>query len=547
MKNYNLLNEDWIPVRRESGQEDWIAPHEVLDSEDPPIAIVAPRADFTGALTEFLVALAQTTFAPLRAGDIKKLIFSPPTAQEWKSQLHPLKPAFELWGDGPAFMQDLARDFGKAKPSEQLLINAPGNNTIKKNKDLFVKHADIVLGPRAAAMAILTRQIYDNGLGGGYRSTLRGAGPITTIILGSTLWETICLNLSTASVWDQDVEAVQAPTANVFPWMAPTQTSEGSKPPVTPEDLEHPFAVFWPMPGRYRLIFVDRDEPVECSVTGELTRRVAVEFEAAQYGNNYEGPFVHPLSPFEVDGEEVSYKRGRDVSGATGTYREWSGFASPFENQHEALTTRQFYEQYRYQWVKQSVSKPRLWCFGYHTAQASAIAWVDFTLNLLVTDGDDEDRIRQRERVSEHAGLFVKASTEAFRTVRGQLRKALFSKPPKVKGGKWKKPSDKKIYKANLGDELKSRFWDATEDGFYRALERISKEDDIVEVHSEWLNTLRAEAYQIFDQVVGVEQLAYTNPKAIAIARNELGKFMSIRSKTFRKILTLPNKKEEVA
>ena len=60
----NLIKDPWIPVRRESGMEDIIAPWQLTETDDPVIALSAPRPDFNGALMQFLIGLLQISAAP---------------------------------------------------------------------------------------------------------------------------------------------------------------------------------------------------------------------------------------------------------------------------------------------------------------------------------------------------------------------------------------------------------------------------------------------------------------------------------------------------
>src|SRR5699024_5547871 len=99
---------------------------------------------------------------------------------ELATALQPLAPAFELDGDGPRFMQDRdpLRDATPASVNG-LLIEAPGNNGIKNNTDLFVKRGQVeTLCPSCAAMALFTLQVNAPSGGAGYRVGLRGGGPL---------------------------------------------------------------------------------------------------------------------------------------------------------------------------------------------------------------------------------------------------------------------------------------------------------------------------------------------------------------------------------
>ena len=65
----NLINDQWIPVIREDGKRDRIAPWQIGEAHNPVIEIDAPRFDFQGALYQLLIGLIQTTFAPKDTGE----------------------------------------------------------------------------------------------------------------------------------------------------------------------------------------------------------------------------------------------------------------------------------------------------------------------------------------------------------------------------------------------------------------------------------------------------------------------------------------------
>ena len=154
--------------------------------DDPIVALAAPRPDFVGALQEFLVGLLGVT---LQAEDERAWAaywHAPPTPDALRDALSRLPSAFDLDGDGPRFFQDFpAADLAAEKPGpiDQLLIDGVGDRTIGQNKDLFVKRGRVErLGRPAAAMALLTMQTYAPAGGRGNRTSLRGGGPLTTLV-----------------------------------------------------------------------------------------------------------------------------------------------------------------------------------------------------------------------------------------------------------------------------------------------------------------------------------------------------------------------------
>lgn len=68
-----------------------------------------------------------------------KLFHEPPSPAELETAFAPFTDAFVLDGDGPRFLQDFDALDGDDLPIESLFIEEPGANTIKLNKDLFIK------------------------------------------------------------------------------------------------------------------------------------------------------------------------------------------------------------------------------------------------------------------------------------------------------------------------------------------------------------------------------------------------------------------------
>lgn len=117
----NLIEDQWMPVRRKDGSRDWIAPDHL--SNPDIVAFDADRADFNGALMQFAIGLLQTT-APVESSTTwRQHLASPPDAQTLRDWFAPVAEAFNLDGDGPRFMQDaaLATETSALNPVSALL------------------------------------------------------------------------------------------------------------------------------------------------------------------------------------------------------------------------------------------------------------------------------------------------------------------------------------------------------------------------------------------------------------------------------------------
>ncbi len=278
-KVLNLITESWIPSIR-NGERQIIRPDQI--AEPDITALDWPRADFNLACLEFLIGLVSLTDAPKDEADwISR--YQHPDPERLRRVLMPFAPHFELAGDGPRFLQDREAFEQMAqktdlKSVDMLFIDSAGKQTMSRNADLIVKRDRFSsLSPSEAAMALYTLQAFAPSGGAGNRVSMRGGGPMTTLVrpieengAPFCLWRWIFSNVLIGTV----LEAHEASKA--LPWL-----NETRKDPVTPEQA-HPLEAFFGMPRRLRLIF-------------DQSRVVNVVQKP--YGTKYSA-WQHPLTPY---------------------------------------------------------------------------------------------------------------------------------------------------------------------------------------------------------------------------------------------------------
>jgi len=523
MKPYNLLVEPWIPVRRRSGECSWIAPWQVTEVEDPPLSIDTGRPDFDGALIQFLIGLVQTAAAPESKKEWRDRFDHPPNGEILRKQFGRFSSAFDLDGDGPRFMQDHELKPADANefPIASLLIESPGEKTIEDNTDLFVKRAGVrSLGLPMAAAALFSLQTNAPSGGAGYRTSLRGGGPLSTVVLAETLWRTIWLNVL------QGDEMLQGPgnadlkaLSDSFPWMGPTRTSEKGKRPTTPEDV-HPLQHFWGMPRRIRLRF--EESGGQCDVSCLPSKRLVAKFFATNYGTNYEGAWRHPLTPYSrKKADDIPLPRKGQPDGIP--YRDWPILTMGSAGNEPARVVHAWANDKRSEMQKDH----RLWVFGFDMDNMKARCWHSATTPLLAGDLDGE----RRERFVAAAQQFVAASEDVRKTLVGHVKAALFRRPKDRKG-------DSFAY-------VSRTFWAATESDFFGAIRRmheaLTENKDDTPIREEWLGMVQCAALRIFEensQEAG--DFAATDIKRVSTAWNDLRRFTSPRGKKLRGVIGLP-------
>jgi CRISPR system Cascade subunit CasA len=224
----NLITGGWLPVTRQNGQADIIAPWQIAETDNPVLEINAPRPDFQGALYQFLIGLLQTCFAPEDEDQWQAYWEDTPEPEVLKASFAKVAFAFELDAkDAPAFLQDFALPDGETKAIAALLIEAPGGKTLKDNLDHFVKRDQVnQLCLSCTATALFTLQTNAPSGGVGHRVGLRGGGPLTTLIFpkapSASLWHKLWLNVLN----QEDLEAAEKIDARVLPWLGKTRVSE---------------------------------------------------------------------------------------------------------------------------------------------------------------------------------------------------------------------------------------------------------------------------------------------------------------------------------
>ena len=145
----NLIRDPWLLVRTADGTTTLAAPWQITSLHDIDVAALSMmRPEFNGAAIQFLIGLLQTAVArqisPLDVVTIEDwfdLFEQPPEPEVLAAALEPFAPAFELLGDISRFLQDLELPTNTSKllPIEQLLLESPGDNSIKLGKDLSIK------------------------------------------------------------------------------------------------------------------------------------------------------------------------------------------------------------------------------------------------------------------------------------------------------------------------------------------------------------------------------------------------------------------------
>ena len=503
----NLLTDAWIQIACRSGVHRRISPLQILGDPDDPVAeILAPRADFRGALFELLIGLYQTVLAPADLDAWWDLWQSPPEMSQLERAFAPWRNALQLEGNGPLFMQD--RSVADADPISVagLLIDAPGEKTIHDSNDHFI-HRDTVrdLCPSCAAMALLTLQLHAPSGGQGHRVSLRGGGPLTTLRQPlsdqATLWQRIWANVLPQNALDYpEVTDLAA----VLPWLGTIRTSEPKTGVDTTPESVHPLQAYWSMPRRILLDFSVRMQGL-CSLCGAQDVDTIRQYRTRNYGVNYSGAWLHPLTPYSHDSKEE--KLPLSIKGQKGGigYSHWLGLAlGNAERKPEAAQVVRYFSRMAYELPK-DVGIMRLWCFGYDLDNAKARAYYDAYLPLYTIPQEVVPAI------AEAVKLMIDLAVEYASLLQKQVKSAHFDRPGEVKGD----------------PAVPQSFWQSTETGFYAALEKLMAETSSLDgvtagVFREWYALAGRAVVSQFDQWILAAPVEAMKTRRVVQARADL-------------------------
>lgn len=525
---YDLRREAWIPWRRRSGVVEWGPPELLLDDLDGDCVtgVATPRPDFDGALQEFLVGLLSTALLPVDDETWEDLARQPPTPSEFADALSRLPSAFDLDGEGPRFFQDVSEaDLmeGKLWTVESLLIGMPNTELVSAAgrtvvNDVFVKPGRIErLGRATAALALLTMQTYAPAGGAGHRTSLRGGGPLTTLVDPRTdsggrsvghrepLWKKLWANVETEQALKEKPSSVPVRALeHAFPWLRPTRTSNpkagGAE---TPPSATHPLESYFGLPRRIRLVF---DDAGRCDLTEREDERTVVGFWMRNYGAQYVG-WQHPLTPHYR--QKISSAEWLPMHGQPGgiSWRDWVGLtllAGGDGLRRPAAVVPAFSRREG----PRAARAVRLHVFGYDMDNMKARGWTESSVPLFTVPDDG-----RRQLMRQNAEQLAEATSIAASALLYAVKTARFENPKEMAG--------------DVG-HVRMELWESTEALFYQVMARLADpeaieiEASVDELRSGFLGALRDWTLVVFDRWCPARGLASGPLRRRVAARHDL-------------------------
>lgn len=513
----SLLTTPWLPVRFTDGTTGKMAP--VALADEKIVDIAATRADLQGAAWQFLLGLLQSTLAPDNRQHWEEIWKEGLTEEALRNALTPLEHAFQFSAESPSFMQDFAPLNGEKGAISLLLPEIPGVQTIKLNKDHFIKRGITqFFCPHCAALALFSLQLNAPAGGKGYRTGLRGGGPLTTLIelqeyqgnRQTPLWRKLWLNVMPQDEADMPLPSVY--DESVFPWLSETRTSEQANAITTPEQVNK-LQAYWGMPRRVRLDF-STPRSGYCDICDSESDELLSTMTVKNYGTNYAG-WQHPLTPYRRPLKEGSELFSVKPQPGGLIWRDWLGLSqdnrTESNNEYPAQVVRVFNSHHLRK------VKVGLWAFGADFDNMKIRCWYEHHFPLLMTEDIIPD-LRQA----------VQVAVFRLSALRSALKEAWFKNPKDVRGD---------------FSFIDIDFWNLTEQKFLNFVHNLESDEDPDTLLSKWQKVLWLFTRDYFDDHV------FTNP----YESNDLERCMKARKKYFstaaekKKAKTDKAKKQETA
>lgn len=509
---YSLAGRAWLRVARATGQHEVVRLCEIAD---PSIShLDTGRPDCDAAISEFLIGLLAVALGPADDEEWLELYSSPPDATALADALTPFADALIVDGEGERFFQDQdSLADGASFPVEALFIDAPADH-------FMVDARYQALSRAGAAIALLTLQTMAPSGGAGHRTSLRGGGPLTTLVVPRsqpTLWQRLWANVPAG------LKAKPNDAARIFPWLVATRTSNSKAggEMTTPEHVD-PAQAFFGMPRRIRLNFEPNREGVRCDLTGEVDEVVARSYVTKPWGTNYpSNTWRHPLSPYYRPKKGEAEMLPVHLQESRVGYRDWLGLVSSAREEARPADIVHAFRETRAWLIGEDRNAVQLQATGYVLDNMKPLDFGESRMPLLTAGS-----ARRNVALDVIARVMIEAANHVARQLVSAVRQALFGQKAKIDSG------------STVLSSVNAQFWMETETDFYRIVSEVAGSISAIEEHDlpdqviaiqqkhvdPWCDVMRKVALGLFDATAPIED---SDPDRIQDAI-EARKFLSL-------------------
>jgi CRISPR system Cascade subunit CasA len=238
----NLLKDNWIPVQVGNEDAQLIKLQDLLCREEE-WQLCLNRDDMELAALQLLVCLVQVIFIPENKRQLLERWKKPLTSEEYETGIQPFLDWFDLLHPKYPFMQIHGVNAAKITPIQKLFIGLPAGN----NHAFFARPDEYRQASLAnAAIFIFNQAMNSPSFGGGFKGSLRGESPVTTLVVDDSLRQTVWCNVLSREF----AESLFPKTENDIPvWVSPIKSNEN----LFSADLGFVRGLFW-QPAHIELV-----------------------------------------------------------------------------------------------------------------------------------------------------------------------------------------------------------------------------------------------------------------------------------------------------
>jgi CRISPR system Cascade subunit CasA len=282
----DLLSDPWIPVRGNRGTGAFrLLTLEALLCGEGDWRVSLPRDDLELACIQLLVCMAQVMFIPRDDRELRMRVTSPLSPEAFADGTRPCRDWFDLDHATQPFMQSRGVVAADDTPIQKLLVGLPeGNNHAFFNEAGEVRR----IGGSAAAVALFNQASNTPSFGGGFKGSLRGGAPITTLLAADDLREMIWRNVATLPRIRTRFPDYEPDFQKDRPvWVEPIPERET----ISAHSIGLARGLFW-QPARVELV-PDRDH-APCDLIGIAAGTTYGAFRKAKFNFTVDGLWHHP-------------------------------------------------------------------------------------------------------------------------------------------------------------------------------------------------------------------------------------------------------------
>lgn len=294
----DLLKEPFIPARSDNGTGKFrLLSYEELLCGEGLWSVSLPRDDLELACIQLLVCMTQAMFLPQTDGELRERVNKALSAEAFTDGVTQCQDWFDLDHPTQPFMQTRNVKAKEATPIQKLLIGLPEGN----NHAFFNEVGEVQkLGGAVAALALFNQASNCPSFGGGFKGSLRGGAPITTLVAGKHLRDTVWRNVLTLDRIRKRLPDYQPDLSADLPtWVKPIREKES----IYPHQIGLVRGLFW-QPAQVELIRCEEQAP--CDVLSGKPTVVYSGFRKEKFNFTVNGVWRHPHGVMltEKNGEE---------------------------------------------------------------------------------------------------------------------------------------------------------------------------------------------------------------------------------------------------